>query len=67
MAEIAANLRDRIDEARANGWTGEVEGLKVSLHAAGAKLAGLDRMQQRSAGAATTGLGIPVFRESEHS
>jgi hypothetical protein len=28
------NLRDRIVEARSNGWLGEVEGLQVSLNAA---------------------------------
>ncbi|GAA5087108.1 hypothetical protein [Nocardia iowensis] len=34
LAEIVANLRDRIAEAKANGWTGEVEGLQVNLNAA---------------------------------
>ncbi|MDT5370498.1 MAG: hypothetical protein QOC62_4929 [Mycobacterium sp.] len=48
LVEIIANLRDHIDEALANGWTGEVEGLQISLNAAGAKLAGLDRMNMRS-------------------
>lgn len=45
IIEITHNLRDRIAEARANGWTGEVEGLRTSLHAAAAKLASLDRMR----------------------
>ncbi|MFI7166504.1 hypothetical protein ACIBM3_28995 [Rhodococcus erythropolis] len=45
LATIAANLRDRIVEARINGWTGEVSGLTVSLDAAVAKLATLDRMR----------------------
>ncbi len=31
LAEIIANLGDRITEARANGWLGEVQGLQVSL------------------------------------
>ncbi|WP_255466268.1 MULTISPECIES: hypothetical protein [Nocardia] len=31
LAEITVNLRDRIAEAKTNGWTGEVEGLQVSL------------------------------------
>lgn len=60
LAEIAANLRDRIAEARANGWTGEVEGLQVSLNAAAAKIATLDRMRARESGTSTTtDLGLP--------
>ena len=43
LAEIIRNLADRIAEARINGWLGEVEGLQVSLNAARAKLAALDR------------------------
>jgi hypothetical protein len=31
LVEFIANLRDRMDEARANGWTGEVGGLQTSL------------------------------------
>jgi hypothetical protein len=33
LTEIIANLRDRIAEARNNGWTGEAEGLQTSLTA----------------------------------
>jgi hypothetical protein len=36
-------LSDRIDEARANGWFGEVQGLQISLDAARPKLVSLDR------------------------
>ena len=66
LTEIVANLRDRVEEARANGWTGEVEGLKVSLNAAAAKLASLDRMQARAVGGirAVTDLGVPVIVDS---
>jgi integrase len=38
LTKIAANLRDRIKEAEANGWLGEAEGLQTSLAAAEAKL-----------------------------
>ncbi len=63
LVEIIANLRDRIEEAQVNGWTGEVEGLRVSLKAAAAKLVSVDRMQQRSStrAASPVDLGIPVL------
>jgi site-specific recombinase XerD len=47
LVEIIANLRDRISEAKLNGWLGEVEGLKVSLEAASRKLVSLDRAHDR--------------------
>jgi hypothetical protein len=59
LAEIIANLRDRIDEARTNGWTGEVEGLRTSLNAAAAKLTSLDRMNIGDDANQITALGIP--------
>lgn len=43
LIEIIQNLRERIREARGNGWLGEVEGLQVSLDAATAKLNSLSR------------------------
>ncbi|WP_259120258.1 site-specific integrase [Rhodococcus erythropolis] len=61
LAEIAANLRDRIDEARSNGWTGEVEGLTVSLNAAAAKIVSLERMRD-GVHRSSVDLGIPVIR-----
>ncbi|NMN95851.1 tyrosine-type recombinase/integrase [Antrihabitans stalactiti] len=63
IVDIIANLRARIDEARANGWTGEVEGLKVSLNAAAAKLVSLDKMRgrDRDTSGGITELGIPVI------
>ncbi len=64
LAEIAANLRDRIAEARANGWTGEVEGLRAGLNAAAAKLASIDRINQRSDGSTLTALGMPETKTS---
>ncbi|WP_253266489.1 tyrosine-type recombinase/integrase [Streptomyces sp. 6-11-2] len=62
LIEIIQNLRERITEARANGWLGEVEGLQVSFDAAMAKLNSLKR-------SATDGrpqlvdLGMPVFTD----
>ncbi|MFL6124812.1 hypothetical protein [Actinophytocola sp.] len=47
MVEIIANLRDRITEAKLNGWLGEVAGLDASLQAAARKLVSLDRMRNR--------------------
>ena len=60
VAEIRGNLLDRIAEAGREGWHGEVEGLRVSLAGAEAKLAQLDQMARR---AATVHLGMPVFGE----
>ena len=60
IAEIRSNLTDRIAEAEREGWHGEVEGLKVSLAGADAKLAQLNQMARR---AATTFLGMPAFAD----
>lgn len=54
LVEIAHNLTDRIAEARANGWHGEVEGLQISLTAANNKLASLERIDN-----SPTDLGMP--------
>jgi site-specific recombinase XerD len=45
LQEIIANLTERIEEARANGWLGEVEGLRTSQSAAISKLAALNRAE----------------------
>lgn len=58
LVEIRGNLGERIAEAQRNRWAGEVEGLKVSLAAANAKLAqvdGLAARRQASAEAPTPG------------
>jgi hypothetical protein len=60
LIEIVRNLTDRIDEARANGWFGEVQGLQISLEAARAKLVSLDRASR--SGGSITQLGIPMIR-----
>lgn len=63
LLEIIQNLRERITEARGNGWLGEVEGLQVSFDAAMAKLKSLKN-------APTDGrpqlidLGMPVFTDT---
>jgi site-specific recombinase XerD len=61
LIEIIANLKDRIQEAKLNGWLGEVEGLKVSLDAAARKLVSLNRMRDRQPG--QVNLGIPIITE----
>jgi len=43
LQEISENLAARIEEARREGWLGEVEGLEVSLAGAKDKLAQIDR------------------------
>jgi hypothetical protein len=61
LAEIRANLLARIAEAEREGWTGEAEGLRVSLAAAEDKLAQADGLLARQA--AAVGLGIPAYRD----
>jgi hypothetical protein len=60
LEEITRNLRDRIDEARINGWLGEVQGLQISLDAAGRKLAALDRIERNQARRPVS-LGMPTI------
>ncbi|MFF8617304.1 hypothetical protein [Streptomyces sp. NPDC015350] len=54
--EIRDNLLARIEEAKREGWLGEVEGLRASLEDAEEKLAQLDR---RSRTSTPVDLGIP--------
>lgn len=58
ITEIIANLADRITEARANGWYGEIAGLQTSLDAAKTKLIHLDKTINNTA-ANITDLGMP--------
>jgi site-specific recombinase XerD len=60
LAEIIANLASRIDEARVNGWHGEVQGLQTSLEAAKRKLASVDRAV-RAKPTGPVDLGMPVI------
>jgi hypothetical protein len=59
LEEITRNLTDRIDEARANGWLGEVQGLQISVEAARSKLASLDRLA-RNRSRTSVNLGMPT-------
>jgi integrase len=61
LEEISDNLRARIAEAEREGWTGEAEGLRVSLDAATSKLAQADLTAARRAEAVN--LGIPAYRD----
>ena len=61
LRDIRASLTARIAEAEHEGWTGEAEGLKVSLAAAGAKLAEADAAATRQTTAAD--LGMPAYRD----
>lgn len=60
LVEICDNLLSRIDEARKQGWLGEVDGLQVSLTGAQQKLAQLDELATR---AATVHVGIPPLSD----
>jgi hypothetical protein len=59
LEEIRDNLAARISEALREGWTGEAEGLKVSLAAANNKLAQADSLVARRREAVR--LGMPSF------
>ena len=59
LVEIIRNLNDRITEAQANGWLGEVAGLKTSRDAAARKLVNLDKLRERPP-AGPVNLGIPI-------
>ncbi|MFD4376827.1 hypothetical protein [Streptomyces sp. NPDC058486] len=63
LIEINQNLRERIREARGNGWLGEVEGLQVSLDAAVAKLNSLTRAPADGRPQLVE-LGMPAFTDS---
>ncbi|AYV32002.1 hypothetical protein [Streptomyces goshikiensis] len=62
LLEIIQNLRERIREARANGWLGEVEGLQVSSDAAMAKLNSLKRAPADGR-PQLVDLGVPAFTD----
>jgi hypothetical protein len=61
LEEIRANLLARITEAEREGWTGEAEGLKISLAGAEEKLAKADTAATRRTEAIH--LGIPAYRD----
>jgi hypothetical protein len=61
LRAIRASLAARIAEAEREGWTGEAEGLKVSLAAADARLAEAHATAARRNTAAD--LGMPAYRD----
>jgi hypothetical protein len=61
LEEIRDNLQARITEAEHEGWTGEAEGLRVSLDAANNKIAQADLTAARRA--EHVNLGIPAYRD----
>jgi DnaJ-domain-containing protein 1 len=61
LIEIHANLADRLDEAKEQGWLGEVAGLQGTLTAAEQKL---DAMHQLADQHPATHLGMPDFRSA---
>jgi site-specific recombinase XerC len=60
LEEIRDNLLARIAEAGREGWTGEAEGLKISLAAANNKLAQADMSACQSASVRSTGVSWPL-------
>ena len=62
LVEIVDNLATRIAEATDRGWHGELQGFQVSLDAARAKLASLDRRKTTSR---QTLLGLPTVRSNK--
>ena len=62
LVEIEANLRARIDEAAKHGWTGEAEGLQVSLAAAHQKLTQMDEIAARHR--SVVQLGTPGYADT---
>ena len=61
LQQIRDNLAARIAEAEREGWTGEAEGLKVSLAATDAKIAEAGALAARRSTAAD--LGMPAYRD----
>jgi hypothetical protein len=61
LTEIAQNLQDRVSEARANGWLGEVHRLQVSPEAVRKKLASLDRLSRNNNRTGPVDIGLPVI------
>lgn len=62
LEEIRDNLTARTDEAEREGWTGEAEGLKVSLAAANDKLAQIETAATRRTQAVS--LGMPAYHDA---
>ncbi len=61
LQDIRDSIAARIAEAEREGWTGEADGLKVSLAATDAKIAEADGLAARRGTAAD--LGMPAYRD----
>jgi site-specific recombinase XerD len=61
LEEIRANLVDRLQEAKDQGWLGEVAAIETTLAAANQKLAA---MRSSATAKTNTHLGIPGFRST---
>lgn len=61
LEEIHANLLDRLQEAKDQGWLGEVAAIEATLAAAEQKLAAMRDLAARHI---TVNLGMPDFRGS---
>ncbi|WP_254646007.1 hypothetical protein [Streptomyces malaysiensis] len=59
LEEIHANLRDRLQEAKEQGWLGEVAAIEASLAAAEQKLTAMRDLATQHT---TVHLGMPDFR-----
>jgi site-specific recombinase XerD len=59
LEEIRANLTDRLQEAKEQGWLGEVAAIETTLAAADQKLAAMRELATRHT---ATYLGMPDFR-----
>lgn len=63
LIDVRDNLLTRIEEARTQGWLGEVEGLQISLAGARTKLTQLDQMTAPTPDKPVD-LGIPTSTRS---
>lgn len=59
LQEIHGNLIDRLQEAKDQGWLGEVAAIETTLAAASQKL---EAMRDRAAQPSTVHLGMPDIR-----
>lgn len=59
LEAIHANLLDRLQEAKDQGWLGEVAAIETTLAAADQKLAAMHQLAERHT---ITHLGMPDFR-----
>ncbi|WP_394816240.1 site-specific integrase [Streptomyces mooreae] len=60
LQEIHANLIDRLQEAKDQGWLGEVAAIETTMAAAAQKL---EAMRDRAAQPSTVHLGMPDFHQ----